>query len=51
VHDKVDVEPVLQGDDVVVLVLMQPDVDAVVLVYVACVSQTMILNLADEASV
>jgi hypothetical protein len=31
--------------------LMQLEVDEVVLVYVACVSQTMILNLAGEASV
>jgi hypothetical protein len=36
-HGKVDVEPVRPGDDVVVLMLMQPDVDALGLVYILCV--------------
>jgi hypothetical protein len=31
-HDSAEVEPVLPGDDVVVLVLMQPYVDALGLV-------------------
>jgi hypothetical protein len=44
VHDGAEVEPVLPGDDVVVLVLMQPDVDALGLVYIWRVRQVKVLR-------
>jgi hypothetical protein len=43
-HGEVEVEPVLPGDDVVVLVLMQPDVGVVLLSCMFYVHQAMILN-------
>jgi hypothetical protein len=43
-HGGAEVEPVLPGDDVVVLVLMQLDVDALGLVYIWHVRQVKVLR-------
>jgi hypothetical protein len=43
-HGGAEVEPVLPGDDVVILVLVRPDVDALGLVYIWRVRQVKVLR-------